>query len=163
VFLPDGGSLQAALAAEGLVRARSFPDENGCFPAFLASETGARAAGRGLWGDAEYAVRAADDPSLPARNGLYDLVEGRVVSVGHGSRMIFLDFSRNFRQDFTVLVPPPVAEALVAAGHPADGFAKRRVRVRGVIEESGGPAIRLNDPTEIEFMDDELDDVAAPR
>jgi endonuclease YncB( thermonuclease family) len=162
-FLPDGGSLQAALAAEGLVRVRWFPNENGCFGSFLAAEAGARQARRGLWGDAEYAIRTADDPSLPARNGLYDLVEGRVVSVGHGSRMIFLDFGRNYRQDFTVMVPPLVADALVAAGRPADRFAKRRVRVRGVIEESGGAAMRLNDPAEIEFMDDELDDAAAPR
>ena len=50
-------------------------------------------------------VKSADDPSLLMRNGLYDLVEGRVVSVGYGSRMVFLDFGRNFRTDFTVMVP----------------------------------------------------------
>ena len=163
VFLADGRSLQIVLLAGGLARARWLPDESGCFPVFLAAEEGARAAHRGLWADPEFAPRRADDPSLLGRNGLYDLVEGRVVSVGHGSRMIFLDFGRNFRRDFTVMVPLPVAEALVSAGRPADGFASRRVRVRGVIEEKSGPAIRLNDPAEIEFMDDDLNDVGAPR
>jgi hypothetical protein len=67
--------------------------------------------------------------------------------------MIFLDFGRNIRRDFTVLVTPPVAEGLAAAGLPAESLANRRVRVRGVIEESGGPAIRLNDPAEIELID----------
>ncbi len=153
-----------ALVGEGLVRARWFPDENGCFQRFLAAENAARAAERGLWAAPEYAIRKANDPSLTTRNGLYDLVEGRVVSVGHGSRMIFLDFGYDIRRDFTVMVPPAVAEALAAAGRPAEAFAKRRVRVRGVIEESNGPAIRLNDPAEIELLDgDGQDDVGAPR
>ena len=31
----------------------------------------------------------------------------------------------------------------------------RRVLVRGVVEEGGGPAMRLSDPSEIEILDDE--------
>ncbi len=112
VFLPDGHALAEALITEGLARARWLPGENGCFPAFLVSEKAARAAGRGLWAEAGFATQRADDPSLSKRNGLYDLVEGRVVSVGHGSRMIFLDFGHDYRRDFTVMVPPAVAEAL---------------------------------------------------
>jgi hypothetical protein len=69
--------------------------------------------------------------------------------------MIFLDFGRNFRQDFTVMLTPPVAEGLAAAGLPADGLAGKRLLVRGVIEDSGGPAIRLNDPAELEVLDGE--------
>jgi endonuclease YncB( thermonuclease family) len=164
VFLADGRSLAAVMTGEGLARARWFPDENACFQPFLDAERAARAATRGLWAVPEYAVRKADDPSLGGRNGLYDLVEGRVVSVGHGSRMIFLDFGHDIRRDFTVMVPPAVAKGLAAAGRPVDGFAKRLVRVRGVIEDSNGPAIRLNDPGEIELLDgDGQDDVGAPR
>ena len=165
VFLADGRAISALLLGEGLARARRLPGEEGCFPSFLAAEKPARLARLGLWASPEYAVKSADDPSLPARNGLYDLVEGRVVSVGHGSRMIFLDFGRSYRRDFTVMVPPAVADALTAAGMPADGFAGRRVVARGLIEEAaGGPAMRLNDPAEIEIMDDDVrDDVGDPR
>ena len=164
VFLADGRSVQTLLIGEGLARARWLPGEDGCFRSFLAGEKPARLALLGLWASPEYAVKSANDPSLPARNGLYDLVEGRVVSVGHGSRMIFLDFGRSIRRDFTVMVPPAVADALTAAGMPADGFAGRRVVVRGMIEEAGGPAMRLNDPAEIEIMDDDVrDDVGNPR
>jgi endonuclease YncB( thermonuclease family) len=163
VFLADGRSVHAAMVAAGLARVRWLPGESACFGAFLAEERVARAARRGLWARPEYAIRRADDPSLGKRNGLYDLIEGRIVSVGHGTRMIFLDFGRNFRQDFTVMVPPPVAEGLAAAGRSADGFADRRVLVRGIIEEAGGPAIRLNDPAEIEFVDDDDQDDAGPQ
>jgi hypothetical protein len=64
--------------------------------------------------------------------------------------MTFLDFGPVYRRDFTVMLTPAIAEKLNAN---ADGFANRRVRVRGVIEASGGPAIRLNDPAEIELID----------
>jgi endonuclease YncB( thermonuclease family) len=153
-FLADGRPLAEALLGQGAVRARWLPGESDCFPRFVASEAGARKAKLGLLALPEYAVREADDASLKTRNGLYDLVEGRVVSVGHGARMIFLDFGRDYRRDFTVMVPPAVAEALSAGGRSADTFDGRRVLVRGMIEESNGPAIRLNDPAEIEVLDE---------
>jgi micrococcal nuclease len=164
VFLPGGQSLAETQIKSGYARARWFPGENGCFSMFLQAEDQARRAKHGLWAAGGYAVQKADDPSLGARNGLYDVVEGRVVSVGHGSRMIFIDFGHDYRRDFTVMVAPAVGEALAAAGKPADDLVRQRVRVRGVIEESNGPAIRLNDPAEIELLDDDgQQDVGAPR
>ena len=150
VALPDGTSLGVALVRAGLARVRLFPGENACVADLLAAERAARAAGIGLWSNPEFAIRRADDPSLPARSGLYALVEGRVTSVGHGRVMIFLDFGRDYRRDFTIMVPASLAGRLAM---PADDFKGRRIRVRGVIEESGGPAIRLADPAEIEVLD----------
>jgi hypothetical protein len=155
VFLADGRSAQEALLAAGLARARWYPGEDDCFAAFLAAERSARRAGKGLWGLPAYAIQRADDPSLLDRGGLYAyaVVEGRVVSVGHGAYMIFLDFGHSYRRDFTVMLPLAIAEGLAAEGFDVDGVAGRVVQVRGMIEESGGPAIRLNDPAEIELID----------
>jgi hypothetical protein len=100
-------------------------------------------------------VIGADDPSLIERKGLYVLVVGRVVSVGRGNRVDFLNFGRYWRRDFTVLVGAPVSARLTEKGLPVEELAGRRVLVRGVIGEGGGPAIRLNDPGEIEILDDE--------
>ena len=151
--LADGRWVEGELAALGLVRVRWQAGEDACFQLLLDIERGAREAARGLWASPEYAILNADDPSLRSRNGLYELVQGRILSVGHGSRMIFLDFGPNVRSDFTVMVTPALAERLAAAGTPADDLAGRRVRVRGIVEESGGPAIRLNDPAELELLD----------
>jgi micrococcal nuclease len=149
----DGGWVERDLVAEGWARARYLSGESGCFLELLAAETGAREAAIGLWASPEYAVRSSDDPSLPSRNGLYELVEGRVISVGRGSFMIFLDFGHNVRTDFSVMLTPEVAEGLAVAGHVPEALAGRRVRVRGLIEDSGGPAIRLNNPAELEVID----------
>ncbi len=147
---PDGRSAAAALVAAGLARVRLFPGETPCLADLLAAEAGARAARRGLWALADFAVRRADDPSLPAQTGLYELVEGQIVSVGHGKLMVFLDFGKDYRRDFTIMVPVAMVDRLPLS---ADAFKGRRVRVRGVIEESGGPAIRLDSPDGIELLD----------
>jgi micrococcal nuclease len=149
------------MVAGGSVRARWFPGEGVCLARFAAAERVARLGRIGLWGEPEYAIRSSNDLSLGDRNGLYALVEGRVVTVGHGTRMIFLDFGRNFRRDFTVMVAPEVTDLLKAEGRDPDAFAGRRVIVRGTIEESGGPAIRLNDPAEIEWIGDGPEDAGA--
>ena len=150
VRLADGRSPAELLVRAGLARVRLFPGEKPCLANLLAAEAGARAGRRGMWALAEFAVRRAGDPSLLAQTGLYQLVEGRVASVGHGKYMVFLDFGRDYRRDFTVMVPNAMVEALPLA---ADAFRGRRIRVRGVIEESGGPAIRLATPDDIELLD----------
>ena len=155
VRLPDGRWLQRALIAAGLARVRPLSGENACVEALLADEAGARRAVAGIWGSADYALRAADDPSLLERSGLYEIVEGRVLSTGRGSRLVFIDFGRDFRRDFTVMVSHAIAQLLNETGRTVESLKGRVVRVRGVIENSGGPAIRLNDPIELELVDED--------
>lgn len=154
-FTVDGDWLQASLVDAGLARVRPLEGEESCLGALLAAEEAARAARRGAWADADHGVRNADEPSLSKRNGLYEIVEGRVLSVGHGRTMIFLDFGRVYRRDFTIMVPGRLAERFGEAGVDLDALAGQRVRVRGVVEESGGPAIRISHPIALEVLDDD--------
>ena len=50
--------------------------------------------------------------------------------------------------------PGKLADRFVESGFDVDDLADRRVRVRGVIEESGGPAIRIGHPIAIEVLDE---------
>jgi endonuclease YncB( thermonuclease family) len=153
ILVAGGRRLAELMVRQGLARVRAADGEGGaCMADLLAAERVARAAKLGLWADPIHAIRRADDPSLARRSGLYELVEGRVLSVGHGTRLVFLDFGRDYRRDFTVMLTPGVAAKLAV---PADGLVKRRIRVRGIIEESNGPAIRVSDPAEIELLDEE--------
>jgi micrococcal nuclease len=154
VVTGHGTWLQAELVAAGLALVRPEGDTT-CVHALLALEQTAREARTGLWSDSKIIAKATDQPSLLAKSGLYALVEGRVVSVGYGSRMVFLDFGRSFRTDFTVMVPKTLVPRLVEAGITVESLAGRAIRVRGVIEESGGPAIRITDPLAFELLDRE--------
>ena len=153
LFLGAATSLQSELVKAGWARVHVVPGEAACATALLADEAAARTAGRGLWASHDYAIRKADDPSLLDQIGLYELVEGRVVSVGRGSRLVFLDFGRDWRRDFTVMVDAAAAAGLAKAGMAVDSLAKRRVRVRGIIEDNNGPAMRIGEPAAIELLD----------
>jgi len=152
VFLDDGTWLQEAMVRSGLARVRPFAGAPPCLDSLLAREREARDEARGLWQSTEFAVIAANDSSLIERIGLYVVVEGRVVSVGRGNRVDFLNFGHIWRRDFTVMVEASVSERLTEMGLSVETLAERQVRVRGVIEERGGPAIRLNHPSEIEVL-----------
>jgi len=151
----DGEWVEERMAAAGWVRVHPYPTDPACVFSLVDPEAAAREANLGLWRTETYSVLDPLSASLERRNGLYELVQGRVRSVGHGYSMTFLDFGRDYRDDFTIMVPAKVAERFDEAGLSLDGLKGRLVRVRGVIEESGGPAIRLNDPGEIEVLDDD--------
>jgi hypothetical protein len=153
VFLPDGRQLATALIAEGAARSRWLPQEWACFGVFLAVEGRARHSRLGIWASPQ-AILAADDPSLVSRSGLYETVSGRLESVGHGNQITFLDFGRNYRRDFTVMLSASVAKALTGTVGSVDSLVGRQLLVRGVIENNHGAAIRLNDAAEIELSDD---------
>jgi endonuclease YncB( thermonuclease family) len=154
VFLDDGRSLAAAEVAFGYGRVHRLTGDPACTLALLDIERGARQARRGMWADPEYRLRSALEPSLAGESGLYELVAGGVVSVGHGDTLDFVDFGRDYGHDFTVLVTPAVAKEMAAAGIDLGALPGRRVVVRGMIEASGGPAIRLESATDIEIIGD---------
>lgn len=153
VMLRDGQSLQWQVVADGRARVRFVPGEAYCGDNLLAAEEAARKAHLGLWSGHEYAISAADESSLLEQIGLYALVEGRVVSVSAGSRIVFLDFGHNWRRDFTVMVAASDADRFAAAGKKLESLANRFIRVRGVIEVNNGPAIRVDNPDAIELVD----------
>jgi micrococcal nuclease len=150
----DGRFLQEMLIERGLARVHGW-ESGDCLAAPLEREAAARQAGLGLWRDPQYAVRDADDPSLPTQKGLYELVEGRVASVGRGRRVVFLNFGQDWQRDFTVTIATGLAARLAGGGDPVDAFAGKLVRVRGVIEERGGPLIRVADQSSIEILGDD--------
>ena len=153
VILSDGRSLAAALVAEGLARVHPFVEETICVEPLLAAERAARKMHLGVWASHEYAIWQADDASLKGQNGLYELVEGRVVSVGARSRFTFIDFGRDWGRDFTVMLTASLAADLAKAASPVASLVHHSVRVRGVIEAGSRPLMRVESAGQIELLD----------
>lgn len=148
------GSLAEALLAEGLARVMPGDEAPDCLSALFATEREAREKRLGLWADPYYAIRAARDPTLVDRADAYDLVEGRVLSVGVRGRIAYLDFGRDWRTDFTAVVAGPASEALAALGRAPVSLKGRQVRLRGWIERHDGPSLRVTNPAQLELLDD---------
>jgi endonuclease YncB( thermonuclease family) len=157
LFVADGSLLALRLTAAGLVRVHRLPGDPACLAALIDAERTARVARLGLWADPGTAIAAALDPKLAEKVGSYALVAGRVVSVGHGNAMNFVNFSDDYRRDFTIMITPAVTRRLAEAGLDIEALSHRRVLVRGMVESSGGPAIRLADPADLEVLGDDDD------
>jgi Staphylococcal nuclease homologue len=158
VFVVKGNErawLQGELAARGLARVYSFPDNHACTKELLAREAEARAERLGVWGVSAYRVLAASDLERLGRlTRTYQLVEGVVAAVADTRARFYLNFDKDWRRDFTIAVERKDDAALKAAGIDLKALAGRRVRVRGWIEWRNGPTIRLTHAEQIEVLPD---------
>jgi endonuclease YncB( thermonuclease family) len=152
----DGGarSVQGDLLASGLARVAARVGNQACAGELLRRENVARTAKLGLWAGSYYDSLDAEKPAdLLAELGHFALVEGRVVSVRESGATIYVNFGRRWTEDFTVTILKRNERSFAAAGLEPKMLAGRRVRVRGWLEERGGPWIEATRPEQIEFVD----------
>jgi endonuclease YncB( thermonuclease family) len=151
---PTAPYVQQALLAHGHARVSAHIDDTGCAAALLAAERAARQAGLGLWADPYYVIRQAEDPAgVLAVRGHFAVVEGKVLSVRESGGTIYVNFGRRWSDDFTVTVLKRHERSFTAAGMPLKKLAGQHVRVRGLIEERGGPWIEAEHPGQIEIAE----------
>ena len=147
-------SLQAALLAQGRARVSPRIGDKACAEALLTTEREARAARRGLWADPNFAPLQAENLGrLQAERGQFALVEGRVLSVRESGATIYVNFGRRYTRDFTVTILKRQQRTFAAAGIEPKQLAGRRIRVRGWIEQRGGPIIAAEAPEQIEVIE----------
>jgi endonuclease YncB( thermonuclease family) len=157
VFVSDNGAdrwLQADLVRNGNARVTTrIGGEAGCSRALFAAEQAARDAKLGLWADPYYVMTKAEDPAgLLERRGRFALVEGKVLSVRESGGTIYVNFGRRWTEDFTVTIAKRNERMFSAAGLEPKKLAGRRVRIRGWIEQRGGPWVDAARPEQIELV-----------
>jgi len=149
-------SVQSELVAAGHARVGAHVGSRTCAVELLRRETLARKAKLGLWASSYYGLLNADEPAdVLAKRGHFALVEGKVLSVRESGATIYVNFGRRWTEDFTVTILKRNERNFTAAGLEPKTFAGRQVRVRGWVEERGGPWIEAMRPEQIEFADRE--------
>jgi endonuclease YncB( thermonuclease family) len=147
-----GPSVQAQLLSEGHARVAARIGDNGCAAELFAAETAARTARLGVWAERYYLARRAGNPGeILGDKGRFTLVEGKVLSVRESGSVIYVNFGRRWSEDFTVTVLKRSERTFSAAGVELKKLAGRNVRIRGYIEERGGPWIEATRPEQIEI------------
>ncbi|HSR73118.1 MAG TPA: thermonuclease family protein, partial [Kiloniellales bacterium] len=150
LFGPDGAWLQGTLLERGFARVYGFADNRALLPEMLARERAARAARRGIWRHAFYAVR--NPAEAAGLLGRFELVEGRVVDAAVVRGRAYLNFGPDWRTDFTVVLDPPVRRLFESEGIDPLSYRGQRVRVRGWLESYNGPMIEATHPEQIEVL-----------
>ena len=158
-----GRDVAESLVITGHLRVRPSAAAKPCLVSLYAAEAMARAARAGLWATEEFRLRAGDDTDLPRLADSYAVVEGRVVSTGRAGSRRYIDFGRNHRTDFTVVIDTRRSAAFAAAGFDLDRLRGRTMRVRGWLTAHDGAEMTLEAPEEMEWADDETKPAPASR
>jgi hypothetical protein len=159
VFLPGAAGeapqwLQARLLGRGEARVAADLAPADCAAALLAAEAPAIRQRLGLWGDPDYAVLTDFDPGrIAARVGRQVVVEGRIIRVNEGRRMIFADVQGTGSTRLGVWVDRRMAGRLAAAGRPAmTAWRGRTLRLRGRLEAGRSTNLRIEEPLTVEVL-----------
>lgn len=146
--------VQADMLAAGRAFALPRPGVSAsCRAALRAMEQDGERNTRGVWSGSSPVLPASDLARLYEQRGAFVLVEGKVLSVGDRARRVYLNFGETWSEDFTVSLAKSgrgafngdLTRLLAAKG--------KTLRVRGVLDWSGGPLIRVMDEGQIEFVE----------
>ncbi len=145
--------VQADLLALGLARVTRVGDFS-CANKLFAHEHAARTGKLGVWADPYYVMGQAEGPAEVLKGrGRFAIVEGKVLSVRESGGTIYLNFGRRWSEDFTVTIAKRNERAFSGSGLEPKKLAGRRVRIRGWIEERGGPWVDAAAPEQIEVLE----------
>jgi len=109
----------------------------------LGLEKQARAQKQGMWSDeSDYKVLTPE--TAGEANGEFAIIEGRVEKTASVRNNVYLNFGKDWKTDFTIMISPTMRKKLAREGiHPL-GLGGKTVRVRGWLREYNGPLIELD-------------------
>ena len=151
LYTKEGDWVQGALLRAGMARVYGFPDNRALLGDMLVLEGKARQVRRGIWDNGFYAVRSFD--KVERLIGTFQLVEGVVVDAQTVRNMTYLNFTTDWRTDFTASIDKRALKSFKASGLDPLTLKGRTVRVRGWIKKRNGPMIDLSHPEQIEIVD----------
>ncbi len=147
----DGTWVQGRMLELGMARVYSFADNRVGADSMLARERQARAIALGIWGHPFYAVRTPLEAA--AFIGRFEVVEGIVHDAAKTGRKTYLNFSDDWRSDFTIALKGKARKLFKDAALDLSTLTQHRVRVRGWLKNLNGPMIELSHPEQLEILD----------
>jgi endonuclease YncB( thermonuclease family) len=153
VFLAGSETpVQSELLRQGEALVAGNVANKDCATSLSAAEAEARQAKRGAWTDASVIKNAESPDDILAGIGRFTVVEGKVLSVRQAGATTYLNFGRNWTQDFAVTISRRMMPAVEAAGLTLKSLENKRIRVRGFVEARGGPRIEVLRAGQIEVL-----------
>jgi endonuclease YncB( thermonuclease family) len=144
--------VQGELLRQGLALVSAEIADRSCATALMAAEAEAREARSGTWAEPSVIKNAESPGDILARIGRFSVVEGKVLSVRQAGATTYLNFGRNWTQDFAATISRRIVPAFEAAGLAPKSLENRRIRVRGWVEARRGPRIELLRVGQIEVL-----------
>lgn len=152
--LQNGRSFANVLVEKGLAYVHTGENPSLRDRSLLQKEEEARRKKVGMWQSSDnLPVPVYQTEKLLERKGLFTLVEGKVLSVGKRRTRTYLNFGRNWKQDFTVVIPGSVMQQEVGRDLQISQLQGKKVRIRGILDEWNGPLITLYSLDMLEILE----------
>jgi endonuclease YncB( thermonuclease family) len=153
----SSGFIQSVLLDEGRAAFSgdvADSDNKDCASEFRAHEASARQSKRGFWADTA-AIKNTESPGdiLPWI-GQFVVAEGKIASVREAGGTVYVNFGRRWTRDFAVTISRRMIRRFDAWGIALKALENRTVRVRGWVEQRGGPRMEAFGPGQIELVGD---------
>ena len=154
--ISEGSSrpVATAMVASGFARVGAQVETMACAVELLSQERAARTSKLGLWAEPYYVIfEAGNGATLLDHQGQFAIVEGKVASVRTSGSITYINFGRRWSEALTVTIQKRHERIFQASGIAPGLLESRRVRVRGWIDERGGPRIEATRPEQIEIAE----------
>jgi micrococcal nuclease len=152
LFVDQDDWVQGAMLSSGMARVYSFPDNRAAIADMLVLEKAARLAGRGIWSHFFYKVRTPEN--LANLIGTFQVIEGVVHDASTVGKRTYLNFSEDWREDFTVTIDKKNLRLFSEDGFSPLLLKAKTIRVRGWLKKRNGPMIEITHPEQIEVLGD---------
>lgn len=150
----DGVWIQEAMALKGLAFVYPTQDHFEFADDLYKVEAEARDNKTGFWEDPKWAV--VSDEEAKTLEDRFAIVEGKVEKVATRNNTIYLNFDRDWRDDFTIAIESFRRRDFAKAGANPMQWSGETVRVRGWIRDYNGPFIEIFHPSQIEVIEEPI-------
>lgn len=152
LFVGQEKWVQGTMLTSGMARVYSFPDNRAAVADMLALEKEARLDKRGIWSNFFYKLRTPEN--LANLIGTFQVIKGVVDDAATVGKRTYLNFSDDWREDFTITIDKKTLGLFINAGLDPLLLKGRTIRVRGWLKKRNGPMIEVTHPEQIEVLDD---------
>lgn len=142
--------VNAKILEEGFALLYTRPPNVKYVDIFVSSQKKAREEKRGIW--KTESVISSDEAYKYI--GQIKTVEGRILSIYEGEKAIHLNFGRDWKKDFTVVIFKKDLSSFISKGiSPLRDYQNKFIRTTGLIKEYNGPEIIVSHPAQIEVIE----------
>lgn len=142
--------IQGLLLSRGLARVYTSPNATEMLTQMYKAEQNARATKQGIWAQNSDHLILTPETAEKAM-GEFAIIEGVVQKTATVRNNIYLNFGKNWKTDFTIMISPANRKKLAHNGIDPLSMAHKTVRVRGWLREYNGPMIELEDISHLEY------------
>lgn len=148
--------VQGTLLSLGLARVRTTADTPEMAAQMYALESQARQEKLGLWNIIAFQVSSPDDAEKFI--GTYHVIEGQILGASMKKNRLYLNFGKNWKNDFTVSISASDRRVFQSKGHNPQDWMGRKVRVRGWLGSYNGAYMEIDHPERFELLEDTIVD-----